>query len=164
MKRFWIALLVGLSFVGVAAAQSYGMEEGYGMGRGMMGGGYGMGPGMMRGGYGMGPGMMRDGAYGCYRHEDLKLTAAQQEKMEAIQKEMRAKQWRLMGEMHELGWGQGGMHRGGWSDETAERKNYDKMSALHKQMFENRLEARKRMEKVLTAGQRKLLQKCLDRY
>lgn len=129
---------------------------GGGYGAGMMGGGYG--PGMMMGGYG--PGQMGNCGPGSDRGgwRALDLTADQQTKIQGIQEEFRTKQWALMGKMREqglhagmMGWGRGAF------DETAARKAYDEMASLRKQMFENRLEAHKRIDAVLTDKQREQL-------
>jgi Spy/CpxP family protein refolding chaperone len=135
---------------------------GYGMGPEMMRddgsgpgyrhGGYGMNPGMMwgdygPGGYGMGPGMMRAGGA-------LKLTDEQRAKIAEVQSEFRRKQWSLMEKMHEQGWPSGGLSRDGKFDEQAARKAYDTMADMRKQMFENSLEAHKRIDSVLTPQQR----------
>jgi Spy/CpxP family protein refolding chaperone len=134
----------------------YGM--GYGMGPGMMGGfgpGYGMGPGMMGGygGYGMGPGMM--GGYGGYGYGyGPDLSAEQRAKMADIQRDLARKQWELMDKMHEEG---GPMYQAfgpGAVDEKAARKAFQVMADAQKQMFEAQLEARKKMDAVLTPEQR----------
>lgn len=131
---------------------------GYGMGPGMMGGdgagpgygsgGYGMGPGMMGAyGPGMGPGMM--GGYGpeIYGPD---FTDEQRTKIAEIQNEFGRKQWALMEKMRAVG----GTPGDGKYDEQAARKAYDAMADLRKQMFENSLEARKRMDGLLTPKQR----------
>jgi len=135
------------------------------MGPGMMGGGYGpgygmgqgMGPGMMGGGgygpgQGMGPGMM-GGGYGS-GYAALNLTDEQRKKIDAIQEEVWSKQGELMGRMHAQSYR---MHDFGKADDATARKAFDEMAAAHKQMFETRLEARKRIDAVLTPEQRKQL-------
>jgi len=130
---------------------------GYGMGPGMMGGygpgGYGMGPGMMGGygpgGYGMGPGMMW--GYGPGGYNPLKLSDEQRGKIADIQEDVQRKQWALMSSMHELQF----RGRGGEAPSDAEaRKQYQASADLRKQMFENSLDARKRIDAVLTKEQR----------
>jgi Spy/CpxP family protein refolding chaperone len=139
---------------------SYG--SGYGMGPGMMGGygpyDYGMGPGMMGGygpgGYGMGPGMM--GGYGPEGYNPLKLSDEQRDKVAGIQEEFRRKEWALMGSMHELQF----RGRGTEAPSDAEaRKIYQASADLRKQMFENSLDARKRIDAVLTKEQREQLRR-----
>jgi len=139
--------------MGPGMMHGYG-PRGYGMGPGMMGGyGYGMGHGMMGGyGYRMGPGMM--GGYGSERSNPLKLTDEQRGKIADIQEDVRRKQWALMSSMHELRFrGQGAEAP---SDAEA-RKLYQASADLHKQMFENSLAARKRIDAVLTKEQREQL-------
>jgi Spy/CpxP family protein refolding chaperone len=145
---------------GMGPGEGYG--PGYGMGPGMMGGygpGYGMGPGMMGGygpGYGMGPGMM--GGYGPWGY-GVDLTAEQRAKLAEIRQDMQRKQWALMGKMHEQGSPMYDAFAGGKFDEQAARKAFDAMTALRKQMFENWLEARKRMDAVFTPEQREQMQR-----
>jgi len=135
------------------------------MGPGMMGGygpGYGMGPGMMGGygpGYGMGPGMMwgygpcGPGAGGGIAN----LTSEQEEKIAKIEDDFSRRQWALMQSMQELRWG--GAYGEGTFDEKAERKAFDAMAGLRKQMFDNTLEARKQIDAVLTKEQREQLRR-----
>jgi len=162
MKR--IAMMVA---AGLVLAVSAGCSQPYGRGSGMMmdddgpgyrHGGYGMGPGMMQGegsgpagrhGYGMGRSMMWDDSA-------LKLTDEQRTRIAAIQKEVRRKQWELMEKMHEQGWRSGA--RDGKFDEQAARKTYDDTAAMRKQMFENMLDERKRIDSVLTPQQREQIQ------
>jgi Spy/CpxP family protein refolding chaperone len=146
---------------------------GQGMGPGMMGQGYGpgmmgqgMGPGMMGQGYGpgmmgqgMGPGMMGQGygpgmMYGANPYTALDLSDAQRSKIDEIQQELWRKRWDLMGKMHEERYH---MHRwtsGAAPDDAAARKAYEAMAGAHKQMFEATLDARKRIDAVLTKEQR----------
>lgn len=150
MKR----ILIGAALAGAAILAGTALGQGYGMGPGMMGGG--MGPGMMGGGYGpgqgMGPGMM-GGGYGP-GYTALNLTDEQRKKIDAIQEEVWSRQGELMGRMHAQSYR---MHDFGKSDDAAARKAFDEMAVAHKQMFETRLEARKRIDAVLTPEQRKQL-------
>lgn len=134
---------------GGAPGYGYGMGPGgFGMG---MGPGYGAGPGfgmMGPGGFGMGPGMMGGG--GGYPAD---LSTEQRASMGQIQRDFRSRQWPLMQQMHELMWADGS------TDEPAQRRSYDQMAALQKQMFENMLDARKRMDGVLTPQQREELRR-----
>jgi len=116
------------------------------MGSGTMGSGM-MGPGMMGGGM-MGPGTM--GGY-----PGVNLSDEQRAKISAIQREVMRKQWELMGKMHEQQFHMHDLFESGKTDDAAARKAYDEMSAAHKQMFQNMLEARKRIDAVLTDEQRK---------
>jgi len=148
----------------IAAATSAGLllagaawSQGYGSGHGMMGGHdndmmSGMGSGMM------GPGMMGIGR-GAHDFEGLDLTAEQRNKIEGIQHDLQTKQFKVMEQMHELMWQQRGVTAGGKFDEKALREAYDSRQALHKQMFENMLEARKRIDATLTTAQREKLGK-----
>ena len=143
---------------GMMGGYGYGMGPGmmggygYGMGPGMMGGyGYGMGPGMMGGyGYGMGPGMMGGYGPGAYGPG---FTDEQRTKLAEIQNELGRKQWALMEKMRALA----GAPADGRYDEQAERKAYEATADLRKQMFENSLEAHKRMDSLLTPQQREQL-------
>lgn len=171
-----VAALLGLaaSTAATAADPARGYGPGYGPGPGMMwgGGGYGMmgpggygpGPGMMGGGYGMmgpggyggpgwggGPGMMGGGWHVLPND----LSAEQRGKITEIQREFRKQQWPLMQQMQETMWDSGS----GPQDEQAERREYDRVAALQKQMFDNMLAARKRMEAVLTPEQREQMRK-----
>jgi Spy/CpxP family protein refolding chaperone len=124
------------------------MGEGYGPG--MRGEGYGYGPGMMGGGYGMGLGMM--GGLGALPSG---LSAEQRTRIGEVQQDLRRKQWALMQQMHEIAWSRGDASPSAAPlDEQAARKQYDAVAAVRKQMFENTLDARKRIDAVLTPQQR----------
>ena len=58
----------------------------------------------------------------------------------------------MMRGMHE----RGGMH-GRMFDNAADRRSYEEMAALHKQMFEMHLQSRQRILDVLTPAQREQL-------
>jgi Spy/CpxP family protein refolding chaperone len=147
MKRSALALMLTGALALTACTQMNAAEpppaRGYGPGPGMMGGGYGPG-------YGYGPGMM--GGWGALPAD---LTAEQRGKMAEIQRDLRKQQWPLMEQMQEAMWDNGSAP----PDEKAERQQYDRVSALHKQMFENMLASRKRMEAVLTPEQREQVRK-----
>ena len=149
MKRTSIAigLAAGLLVAGFAAAQPYGM------GPGMMGG-YGYGPSAD---YGMGPGMM-GGARGA-AYAGLDLTAEQRQKIAEIEQATAKTQWQLMGTMHELGYS---MHENSGAtafDEAAARKSFDAMTAARKAMFEMQIDARKKIDALLTPRQREQLRR-----
>lgn len=155
MKRKLI-VLTAAALLGTAAAA---FSQPYGMGPGMMGGygpGYGMGPGMMgqgmMGGYGMGPGMM--GGYGPGFGYGMDLSDEQRAKMSEIQQELAQKHWELMGRMHQQGGPMSQAFGPGPIDEKAARKAYESMADAQKQMFELSLQARKRIDAVLTPEQR----------
>jgi Spy/CpxP family protein refolding chaperone len=164
-----IAVLAAASALGLALASApaeaqpgpgYGMMgpgggQGYGYGYGMMGPGYGM-PGAGGYGYGMpgmGPGMWR--GVGSL---PASLSAEQRTKIAEIQRDVRKRQWPLMQQMHELTWGDATVESGAL-DEQAQRRDYERIAALQKQMFETMLESRKRIEAVLTPQQREEMQR-----
>jgi Spy/CpxP family protein refolding chaperone len=145
------ALLAGTAF----SQPGYGPGPGAGYGPGMMGG---YGPGMMggygggmMGGYGQGM-MMGPGGYGALAD----LTADQRSKIKQAQQDFFKKQWPLMQQMHSAEWEGSAADP---ADEQAARKSYDAASGLHKQMFENQLELRKRIDAVLTPKQREQLRR-----
>jgi len=152
-KSLLIATATGLVLAASASGQPYGGD--------MMGGGYGMGPGMMGGnggGYGMGPGMMggdlSEGAYAS-----LKLSPEQRKQITAIQQETSKAMWQMMGTMHEQGFHMHGMFGPGAFDEAAARKAFQTMQETQKAMFEMQLQARQRIEGVLTKEQREQLRR-----
>jgi len=51
------------------------------------------------------------------------------------------------------------IYRGGKFDEQAARKAYDTMEKTHRQMFENSLDAQKRIDALLTPQQRQQLER-----
>jgi len=168
VKRAALAIAASLLLAVPAMSQPYGpgMMGGYGGGPGMMGGyggGWGMGPGMMGGyggpgGYGMGPGMM--GGYGGDVYAGLDLSADQRKKIADIREQTSKAMWQLMGTMHEQGYHMNGMMGPGALDEQAARKAYDTMAATHKAMFDMQLEARRKIDAVLTQEQRDKLRKA----
>jgi Spy/CpxP family protein refolding chaperone len=103
---------------------------------------------------GPGPGMM--GGYGGMPPD---LSPEQRTQLAEIQQEYRRKQWGVMQSMHSLMGSAEGPAPGGAFDEQAARKNYDAVAALRKQMFENSLEARKRMDALLTPQQREQMRR-----
>lgn len=168
MQRKWIPLAAAFALAAAAAVaqpgpgygpgSGYGpgMMGGYGGGPGMMGGwGGGYGPGMM-GGYGGGPGMMGGWGRGGYGLSDL--TADQRKRIDDARQDFWKKQWPLMQQMHSAMWN-ADQDPGAPFDEQAARKAYDSTAALHKQMFENMIEMRKRTDAVLTPKQREELRR-----
>jgi Spy/CpxP family protein refolding chaperone len=115
-------------------------------------GGHQHGGGMMGGGPGImgGPGMM--GGWGNIPD----LTADQRTKVEAIRRDLRNRQFALMDQMHDQ-WRAAPMYRNGQFDEQAARRAYEATEKLHRQMFENRLDAQKRIDALLTPAQRQQL-------
>jgi len=128
-----------------------GMMGGYGMGPGMMGG-YGMEPGMMGGygpGYGMGHEMM---GWGNFR--GLNLSDDQKSKITPIHKEMRAKQWALMGEMMDAEDKLQELYDADKQDSAAINKQYKVIEDLRRQMVDNSVDAHNRINNILTKEQR----------
>jgi Spy/CpxP family protein refolding chaperone len=138
-----------------AAAQGQASQPAPPAGRGP---GLGMGNhGMMGGsGYGMmgAPGMM--GGFGTRNIPDL--TADQRSKITAIRRDLRNRQLSLMDQMHDQ-WASTNTYRNGQFDEQAARSAYDAAQKLHRQMFENSLDAQKRIDALLTPAQRQQLQR-----
>lgn len=128
-----------------------GERGGWGPRGGMMGGWDG---GMMMGGGMMGGGMMGYG--GWERLTDL--TSDQRTKITTIRRELRTKQFALMDRMHDE-MATVNTYRGGKFDEQAARKAYDAMEKAHRQMFENSLDAQKRIDALLTPQQRQQLER-----
>ena len=129
-----------------------GYGPGYGMGPGMMGG-YGPGYGGMMGGYGpgygMGPGMM---GWGNYR--GLNLSDDQKSKISQIRKEMRDKQWPLMGEMMDARDKLDDLYDADKQDAAAIDKQYKVVEDLRRQMVDNAVDAHNHINSILTKEQR----------
>ena len=140
-KRICVALVTCLLSVASAWSQPFGMDPG-------MMRGYGMGYGMMDG-YGRGPGMLEGYGWGNWGLRISTLTDEQRGKIEEVEKNYRQKQWQLIEKMHEFHFQSGCAYRDGKFDEQAARKNYEAMAGLRKQMFENSLEERKRIDSIL---------------
>ena len=156
-KFFAAAVAVGaLMVAGLSLAQQPG--TGYGPGYGM---GYGMGPGTMGsyvpGGYGMGPGMMW--GYGGDAYAGLDLNPEQRQKIADIQEQTASTMWQLMGTMHQQGYHRYGMFGSRTLDEQAARQAYETMAGARQAMFEVQLDARKKMDAVLTPEQRDQLRR-----
>ncbi len=149
-KRFWIFAAVGAVVAVAAYAQPYGM------GPGMMGGfgGFGMGPGMMGNGpgFGMGRAMMWGGTNDGYA--GLDLSADQRKQIAQIEEQTSQAMWQLMGSARSQGFPMQGPYGSGSQDEAQARQAFDAMTQTRQAMFEMRLEARKRIEAVLTDAQR----------
>jgi len=128
-----------------------GWASGPGRGYGAMMGGAGGG---MMGGMGIGYATLQD-----FAAAGIELTAAQQQKVREIQREVRAAQWKLMESMHELRWQEDeyAFYRDGKLDAAAARKRYESMEAMRKQMFENGLAAATKIDALLTKEQREKL-------
>lgn len=157
MKNVLAGVTATVALVGVAVAQPQDMVgpaamEGYGSGyrmaQGMMVGGYGMGQGM-------GPGMMF--GYANEAYAGLDLTAEQQKSISSIGVQSYKAMWPLMGTMHGQGYQMQGMFGPGPVDEAAARKSFQTMAETQKSMFELQLDARKKIDTVLTKDQREKL-------
>jgi Spy/CpxP family protein refolding chaperone len=122
------------------------MMRGHGMGRGM---------------HGMGAGMM--GGAGFAAIEKLNLNDEQRGKVREIRRDLQRKQYALMGGVREIRWKAQDAAKAPELDVAAARKLYDEGAAIHKQMFEARLEARAKAEAVLTKEQRAELRKAAPR-
>ena len=146
MKRSSIGIAASFLLAGSVLAQPYGV--GLGMMGGYGSGGYGMGPGMMGGpgGYGM------MGGYANEAYAGLDLSAEQRKNIADIQRETAKAQWQLMGTMHQQGPHMYGMFGPG-IDEADARKAFKTMTETQKAMFETQLEARKKVDAVLTKEQ-----------
>jgi Spy/CpxP family protein refolding chaperone len=159
MQRKWVPLAAAVVLAATAAVAQPGPGYGPGYGPGMMGGGYG--PGMMGGyGGGYGPGMMGGWGRGGYGVSDL--TADQRKRIDEARQDFWKKQWPLMQQMHATMWN-ADQDPGAPFDEQAARRAYDSTAALHKQMFENMIEMRKRTDGVLTPKQREELRRDWSR-
>jgi Spy/CpxP family protein refolding chaperone len=120
---------------------------------GMMGGCGMMGGHGMMGGWGMGGHGMMGLEVG-----KLELSKDQRNKIYAIHRELRDKQFALMDKMHDTMQAAAVYHDGKF-DEQAARSAYDTIEKLRRQMFENMLEAHKRIDAILTPQQRQQLSK-----
>lgn len=102
-------------------------------------------------GHGMGGmGMMGHG-FG-----NLDLSSDQRTRMTAIHRELRDKQFALMDRMHD-NMESVSFYRNGKFDEQAARNFYAGVEKIHRQMFENMLDAQKRADALLTPQQRQQL-------
>ncbi|WP_237179769.1 Spy/CpxP family protein refolding chaperone [Paraburkholderia sacchari] len=160
-----IALLVGLgvSMMSFADDRNAPNNANNASGPGMMGdfdGNY-MGPGMM--GFGtpgrgmMGGGMM--GGYGCGPGNGsvmggLDLTRDQRSRINAIVDQTRKAHWALMGKMLDQQASLRDLYNAPTRDQNAIDKGYKSLRDLRQQMYTTSVDARKRIEAVLTPGQR----------
>jgi len=130
------------------------------MGPGMMGPGM-MGPGMMGPGM-MGPGMMGPGMMGG-QAGPLNLTDEQQNKIAAIQEDISRKHWELMGQMHDEQFKLQQFYSGPTRDQTAINEGYKRISTLRRAMYDSMVDARKRIDAVLTPEQRNQMRRGWNR-
>jgi Spy/CpxP family protein refolding chaperone len=107
-------------------------------------------------GYG-GQGMMGGGMMGGFGWRNIPdLTPDQRSKIEAIRRDLRNRQSALMDQMHDRIHSTPYYHNGQF-DEQAARRSYDETEKLRRQMFENALDAHKRVDALLTPAQRQQL-------
>ena len=136
-----------------------GMRGGYGPGYGMMGG---YGPGMM-GGYGPGYGMM--GGYGPgfgpragnAGWNPLSLTNDQRAKINSIQNQTRKSNWALMGQIQDQQAKINELSEATSPDSAAIESAEKDISKLQQQMYQNAVDAHKKMDEVLTKEQKEKL-------
>jgi Spy/CpxP family protein refolding chaperone len=153
MKRRLAAVCTAALFLPFLGTQGPAFaQQGPGMehkgGAPMMGWQHGMGGWGEMGG--CGPGMM-GGEYGS-----LGLSRDQRNKIYAIHKDLRGKQFALMDRMHDSM--QSVRHyRDGKFDEQAARNAYATAEKIHREMFENMLNAQKQADALLTPQQRQQL-------
>ncbi|MCZ7566070.1 MAG: Spy/CpxP family protein refolding chaperone [Burkholderiales bacterium] len=127
-------------------------------GYGMMGGygpGYGMGPGMMGGM--MGPGMTGSGMMGPLW--SLDLSDAQRAQISKIHDEVRRKNWDVLGKMQDEQAKLRDAYATGKRDRAAILGAYKRIGELRLQRIENALDAREKLEGVLTQEQREQLRR-----
>lgn len=126
-------------------------------------GGHGMAPGMMDGHHGMmgdydamGPGMMGYGTgYGMMSgFRALDLSDEQRAKIDRIGDETRRKNWELTGKIQQDSNALRDLYYADTPDPAAIGKAYQKIFDLRRQMIESSIDARNRMEAVLTKEQR----------
>ena len=84
----------------------------------------------------------------------LKLSGDQRNKVTEIERDLKRKQLKLFGAIRELRWKQQDAFRAPEVDVEAVRRTYEEVSALRKEMFDLAIDARKRVESVLTKEQR----------
>jgi len=156
MKTVLAGVAAAVAFAGVGLVHSQGMGPGSMQG---YGNGYRMGQGMMGGVYGMGQRMDTDMMFG-YTNEayaGLDLTLEQQKSIASIHEQSYKAMWPLMGTMHGQGYHMQGMFGPGPLDEAAARKSFQTMAETQKAMFELQLDARRKIDAVLTKDQRERL-------
>ncbi len=157
LSSVFIALaLTGLTSTATADREpAYGWmgHMGYGMGPAMM-----MGPGMM----GMDPGMMGYSHLGPIGMLDLKDDQIKQ--ISKIQEELAKKHRDLMQKVWEQQDQLSKLYYAEKRDETAIKKAYARFNELHKEMFDARLEADKRIEALLSKEQKEQMQRGYRRW
>lgn len=89
----------------------------------------------------------------------LELSAEQRAKLADIEREFQARQSQAVDRMHGQEVDMHDLFGPGAVDEATARKGYQAMADAHKEMFEAQLEARKRVDGVLTPEQREQLRR-----
>lgn len=161
MNRLTMAAVLAAVAVGTTGCMNATGASGQGMyGPGMYGAGTMMGAGMGPGGAGMmmgGPGMMMGGPGAMWGLERLDLSADQRTRIARIQDETHAQMQAFQQAMHAQDGPMAGVMGSTALDDAAARQAYATMSAVHKQMFDLHLQARRRILEVLTPAQREQL-------
>lgn len=172
MKSYRQLIGISITAVALAAAASLtsaqmGAEHFYGMGFGMMDGyggpGYGMGLGMMGHYSGFGQGQ-RTGVMGWEDYEQLNLNADQRAKITQIQKEVRTQHWSLMGKRLEAQDRLRDLYDAEKLDAAAINKQYKEIEDYRRQMVESSIDARNRINGILTKDQREKLREGIRHY
>lgn len=87
----------------------------------------------------------------------LQLSGEQRARLGDIERDLKRQQWKLIATLRELRWKQQDLFRAADADADTARRNFEAMSAVRREMFEAMLDARKKMEAILTREQRKQL-------
>ena len=154
LKKIFAGVATSVTFASAALAQSQGAEPGM---MGSSGSAHGMVSGMMGSGGDdrMGAGMMC--GYSSDAYAGLDLTAEQQKAIAAVREQASRAMWQQMGTMHGQGYRMQGVFGPGELDEAAARKSFQAMADSQKAMFELQLDARRKIDAVLTNDQRQKL-------
>lgn len=149
MKRLLAALLAALSLPPLCSLPAAAQQAPK----------HARGPWMEDGRHGMGgAGMMGACSPGMLGADwsAIELTGAQRSAIDAIRRDLRTRQSALMQAMHDS-MRAARAYRGGRFDEQALRDAYAASENIHRQMFENGLDAQRRMDALLTPAQRQQL-------
>lgn len=93
----------------------------------------------------------------------LALTPDQRARVTDIERDLQRTQWRLMGSIREARWKQQDALRTPEVDAKSVLALYDEIAALRRQYFQAAIDARKRIEAILTAEQRVELSRWVER-
>ena len=83
----------------------------------------------------------------------LRLSEEQQAKLTEIQRDFQRKQWNLMGSIRETRWKQQDAMKAAELDVAAAQRNFEAIAKARREMFDAAVDARKRIEAVLTKEQ-----------